>query len=74
MNTSVVETTGFEPANQGGLLQSSLTPLPKCGWLTNASVPVGVTGFEPAQPKHLIYSQAQLSNVGAPRWVWSAVR
>ena len=25
---------------------------------------VGVAGFEPAQPKHLIYSQARLSNGG----------
>ena len=27
---------------------------------------VGVVGFEPTQPKHLIYSQARLSNYGAP--------
>ena len=27
---------------------------------------VGVVGFEPTQPKHLIYSQARLSNCGAP--------
>ena len=27
---------------------------------------VGVVRFEPTQPKHLFYRQAQLSNVGAP--------
>lgn len=27
---------------------------------------MGVVGFEPTQPKHQIYSLAQLSNVGVP--------
>ena len=43
-----------------GIFRGETTrPKPSRKWI------VGVVGFEPTQPKHQIYSLAQLSNVGA---------